>query len=153
MITLRSYCSEDLDEVAHLWYSTWHQTFPSLKHPEPFDAWRTRFRDDIAKHETIWVAEQDRKIVGFLSIRERDGYIDQIFVDTQFHRQGIGTALLNKAKQRSPRGLSLDTLQQNREARAFYEHHGFHAIHSGINTRNGQPNVTYQWKPDENSEK
>ncbi len=143
--TLRLYRRDDLDEVVHLWYHTWHYTFPFLRHPEPLEAWKTRLRDDIAKNETVWVAERDGQMVGFLALRERDGYLNLLFVDPQFHHQGIGTALMNKAKHLSPSGLSLETLQLNREARAFYERHGFHVVSLGRNARNGQPDVRYCW--------
>jgi ribosomal protein S18 acetylase RimI-like enzyme len=57
--------------------------------------------------------------------------------------RGVGTELLNHAKSLYPRGLMLTTLQQNEQARHFYENHGFVAVAVGVNPVNGQPNIEY----------
>ena len=149
IMILRPYGSEDLDEIVQLWYHAWHHTFPFFKHPQPLETWRTRFHDDIAMNETIWVVEQEGRIIGFLALREHDSYLDLLFVDPQFHHQGVGTVLMNKAKQLSPHGLSLHTLQQNQNSRAFYERRGFHAMRLGRNAFSSQPDVEYYWEPEE----
>ena len=58
---------------------------------------------------------------------------------------GIGSALLAKAKDLSPTGLRLETLQQNMGARGFYERRGFRPGTMSVNPINGQPNVEYIW--------
>ena len=76
-----------------------------------------------------------------------EGVIDQIFVDIDVQRKGIGTALINRAKQISPNGLKLRTLRQNLQACRFYEKHGFITGAKGINPINRQPNIEYYWMP------
>jgi hypothetical protein len=53
--------------------------------------------------------------------------------------------LLNKAKELSPNGIYLDTLQRNSNARRFYERHGLLPGQTGINPNNGQANIEYRW--------
>jgi hypothetical protein len=55
--------------------------------------------------------------------------------------------LLNKAKELSPNGIYLDTLQRNSNARRFYERHGLLPGQTGINPNNGQANIEYRWTP------
>ena len=63
-------------------------------------------------------------------------------------RQGVGTALLQKAREQSPRGLRLLTFQKNATARAFYEKHGFQVIRYGHSPApENEPDVEYQWRP------
>jgi GNAT superfamily N-acetyltransferase len=147
-VRIRPMQENDIHTVVCLWYRTWHATFPDLRHPEPISIWEQRLRADLARRGTIWVAEGHGRIIGFLVVRVQDNYLDQLFVDHTYHRQGIGTVLLHKARELCPQGLSLHTLQQNVPARRFYERHGFVAGQRGVNPINGQPDVEYHWQPE-----
>jgi GNAT superfamily N-acetyltransferase len=146
-VRIRPLQDNDIPHVVSLWYRTWHATFPALRHPDPLSTWEQHFRDDLTSRGTIWVAERDGHLAGFLVVMVRDNYLAQLFVEPTSHRQGIGTVLLHKAKELCPQGLSLHTLQQNVQARRFYERHGFVAGRHGLNAINGQPNVEYCWQP------
>jgi GNAT superfamily N-acetyltransferase len=146
-VRIRPLQDHDIPQVVSLRYRTWHATFPALHHPDPMSTWEQRLRDDLARRGTIWGAEEAGQIVGFLVVIIPDNYLDQLFVDPTSHGQGIGTVLLHKAKELCPQGLSLHTLQQNVQARRFYERHGFVAGQSGVNPINGRPNVEYRWQP------
>lgn len=145
MITIRHYAGDDLDEVVALLYRSWTHAFPNLKHPLPFESWKSRFQNDYEKHAEVWVAETQSQIVGFVIVTGNE--IAQIFVDVDVQRNGVGAALINQAKQVSSSGLRLTTLQQNVQARKFYEKHGFIAGTTGVNPINKQPNIEYHWSP------
>src|SRR5712692_8594243 len=113
-MNIRLYHPEDLNTVVSLWYRSWHHTFPHLQHPQSFEEWRIRFQDVIVPREAVWVAEANGSIAGFLAVVEAEGYLDQLFVDPTAQGQGVGTALMAKAKELSPTGLALRTLEQNR---------------------------------------
>jgi ribosomal protein S18 acetylase RimI-like enzyme len=147
MLEIRCYADDDLDEVVTLWYRSWTNTFPDLKHPQSFEEWKLRFQNDIANQTHIRVAQIKSRIVGFIAIAEAVGIIEQLFVDVDTQRRGVGTALLDRAKSIRPHGLSLTTLQQNMQARQLYEKHGFVAKRLGINPINKRPNVEYVWNP------
>jgi GNAT superfamily N-acetyltransferase len=98
---------------------------------------------------TVFIAEESEQVVGFALLFENIGRLDQLFVRPDAQSRGIGTALLNLAKTRCPRGLHLDTQQANTGARRFYERHGFRRGREGINKVNGKPNVEYVWTPGE----
>jgi ribosomal protein S18 acetylase RimI-like enzyme len=146
-VTIRAYRSSDLVPIVQLWYDTWHQTFPHLKHPHPYSVWKKRFQDELVQSGSIWLAEMSTKIVGFIVVLPEQQMIDQFFVDMNYQSQGIGAMLLQQAKLICPQGLSLYTLQENRRARSFYERHGFQPGHCSVNTFNLQPNIEYHWTP------
>lgn len=142
---IRAYRSTDLEAVVALWYRTWHQTFPLLQHPQSYSVWEERFRDELAIHGSIWIAEVEGVIAGFIVVRVDQQWVDQLFVDANYQSRGIGAALLNHAKALCPHGLTLYTLQENSRARSFYERHGFKAGKRSVNPFNHQPNVEYRW--------
>ncbi len=144
---IRPYQPADLEAIVRLWYDTWHETFPHLQHPHPYAAWKNRFHQELAARASIWVAEWDDLVVGFMAAITAEGYLDQLFVDRRYHNRGIGKALLERAKLLCPDGLTLYTLRENEQARAFYERNGFVAGRLSVNAFNGQPNVEYRWKP------
>ena len=147
MLTLRPYDPRDLENAVELWYRTWHQTFPHIQHPQPYPAWKTRFRDDFAGGGDIWVVEVESSLAGFVVVICEEQYLAQLFVDSAYQNRGIGSSLIKKAKEICPQGLKLQTLQQNTNACRFYEKHGFKAGKLSINKINGQPNIEYQWMP------
>ena len=51
--------------------------------------------------------------------------IGHLYVDPPWHSRGIGSRLVELAKERRPGGLELYTFQVNKRARRFYEWHGF----------------------------
>ncbi|CAN5860357.1 hypothetical protein BH23ACT2_BH23ACT2_12340 [soil metagenome] len=72
--------------------------------------------------------------------------LDQLFVDPDGVGRGVGSALLEQAKERRPDGLDLWTFEGNTGARRFYERHGFRAVAraDGLNEE-GAPDVRYRW--------
>ncbi|MGH8000978.1 MAG: GNAT family N-acetyltransferase, partial [Brasilonema sp.] len=121
---VRLYDSKDLEDIVQLWYQTWHQTFPNIQHPQPYSAWKSRFLDDFAVQGEVWVAEVEHHIVGFVVVIKEKQYLSQLFVNFKYQNCGIGSVILNKAKEICPQGLTLQTLQQNIRACLFYEKHG-----------------------------
>lgn len=88
---------------------------------------------------TIWIAEVDGQQVGDLVIRQDwNGYawIDEIDVSALYRRQGIGHALIQKAKEYAIdhhlAGLALESQDTNVIAARFYHREGFKI--NGINT-------------------
>lgn len=147
IVRLRTYHPGDFEVVVQIWHESWHGAFPGLRHPWSYEQWRERFQQKVLSNSSIWVAECDKHIAGFIVVRTEDGYLDQIFVAPATQQQGVGTILINKAKELSPNGLYLETLQSNKQARRFYERHGFLPGRTGINPNNDQPNIEYRWTP------
>jgi len=104
------------------------------------------FRDVLAQECEVWLATDQEHILGLLALR--DDLIDQLFVAIGAQRQGVGGALLVKARERSPDQLRAYSFQKNSSARAFYEKHGFRIVRSGISPPpENEPDYEYLWRP------
>lgn len=93
-----------------------------------------------------WVslADQGGTVVGFMARNGDD--IDALYVKADARGQGVGAALLNHAKEMSPR-LELWTFQANDGAQRFYLRHGFveERRTDGAGNDEGLPDIFYVW--------
>lgn len=95
-----------------------------------------------------WVAVRDGEILGFAAL-EGD-MLEHLYLRPAVRRQGIGTLLLDEVRRHSPHGVSLHVFQQNTDARAFYELHGFTVLDTsdGHGNMENLPDMTLRWTPD-----
>lgn len=119
--------------------------------------WLRQVHSDAAVREWIihdrllrgenWIARRRGELVGFMALDGDD--LDQLYLRPRCYRQGIGSKLLAKAKERSPAGLRLFCFQRNARARSFYEANGFRSIGLNDGDRNveGEPDILYEWRP------
>ena len=68
--------------------------------------------DRIREHEEVWVVEANGRVIGFLGIEASTNLggaavLEKIYVEPGEQGQGIGAALLEKAKELRPGGLYL----------------------------------------------
>ncbi|MEN8183280.1 MAG: GNAT family N-acetyltransferase [Myxococcota bacterium] len=106
------------------------------------------FRDVVMSENEVWLAVEDNEIVGLLAFGEHK--VDQLHVEPRCQGRGVGTALLDRAKELAPEGLTLFTHQRNERARAFYERRGFRAVQFGVSPPpESEPDVKYAWDPTE----
>ena len=98
-------------------------------------------------NDEVWVAERDGGIVGFAAIAP--GWLEHLYLDPAFQRQGIGRKLLDLAKKRQPGGLQLWAFARNHRARRFYEAAGFRLVEEtdGDGNKEREPDVRYLWRP------
>lgn len=103
------------------------------------------FRDRVLPVETVYVAETEEAIVGFLAF-EKD-WLNHLYVTPGAFRSGIGGHLLAKAKTSADQ-LQLWTFQGNTNARAFYAAHGFEGVEftNGANNEEQTPDVRMIWR-------
>jgi ribosomal protein S18 acetylase RimI-like enzyme len=116
---------------------------PTLHTPDEDRAYFGRIVDE---HE-LWVYEQDGKIVGFAGLN--DAELTHLYVEPESHRRGIGTALLEHAKQQRPGGFWFWVFQRNEGARRFYERHGCRLLRltDGSGNEEREPDALYEWRP------
>lgn len=81
------------------------------------------FFTSLVKNGDIWIAKFEDKVVAFMEIKE--DWLHHLYVVPNFQNRGIGKSLLDKAKQESPKRISLWIFEDNREAIKFYEREGF----------------------------
>lgn len=93
---------------------------PDADYQGQLDFLRSQFVD----HELTHVLHpRSPRVLGFMA--QLGDEVVHLYLDASVQRQGVGSALLRQARQRSPLGLQLYTFAQNTGARAFYAAHGF----------------------------
>ncbi len=103
------------------------------------------FAADLVARGWVSVARQRGRVVGFLA---RDGAeVVALYVARGARGQGVGAALLARAKRRTHR-LALWTFQFNHAAQSFYRSQGFHEIHrtGGAGNDEKLPDIRYAWE-------
>ena len=143
---LRPYRAEDEDAAIELWRQTWQQAYPSIDFAARVTWWRERWRNELVPNAAIIVAEQAGVLVGFVTI-DAEGYLDQLVVTPSHWGSKLATAMVDEAKRRSPRGVTLLVNKDNARAIRFYERNGF--VHSGedVNPTSGRPVLRMTWRP------
>ena len=91
----------DTDEVVDVYLSaiTGMTYLPEL-YTE--DETRVFIRDVLLPNNEVWVAEEAEELIGFVGFG--DGALRHLWVRTENQDHGVGTALLNIAKERCPGG-------------------------------------------------
>lgn len=145
---IRPYRPEDFALINDLWRRARVAAFPDFQarkgHTVEED--RAYFRTVILIKHNVFVAEADGRAVGFMAIA--GDFIDQLYVDPDSQRQGVGASLILSAEALSPSGLHLFTFETNASGRAFYEKHGFKATGFGTSPPpESEPHVEYRWAP------
>jgi GNAT superfamily N-acetyltransferase len=136
----------DADAVADIFLAAKGEMtyLPQLHTEEETRGW---IRDVVLCDLEVWVAEFDDRVTGFAALS--DDLLELLYVHPQEQNQRVGTALLELAKKRRPRGLRLWVFQKNMAARRFYERHGFTLAHltDGRDNEEREPDALYDWSP------
>jgi GNAT superfamily N-acetyltransferase len=144
-VRLRPAVPGDADAVAVVFVAA-RTEMRYLPRPE-IDVMRCVFADRVLSVNETWVAEVDGAVVGFATLAE--GILEHLYVHPDAQSRGIGTALLDKAKERRPDGLALWVFQQNAAARRLYEREGFALVEltDGAGNMERLPDALYEWRP------
>jgi ribosomal protein S18 acetylase RimI-like enzyme len=98
----------------------------------------------------VIVAEENNIIVGIMALSHKEGigWIEQLYLSPEAVGRGIGTLLVTRAKSMLGPPVRLHTFQENRDARRFYERHGFKALEykDGSSNEENCPAILYEWR-------
>jgi putative acetyltransferase len=142
---LRRYQIEDEDAAIALWLRTWQQAYPTIDFAHRLAWWRERWRDQLVPKAAIIVAEQQRELVGFVTI-DTSGYLDQLVVAPDHWGSEVAKELLDEAKRLSPEGITLLVNTDNVRAIRFYERNGFAHAGEDRNPTSGRPVQRMEWQ-------
>ena len=144
---LRRYEPRDEEAAIALWLKTWQAAYPDIDFAARVDWWRERWRSELVRKAAIVVVEEGEAMIGFVTVEPSSGYLDQIVVEPQRWRSGVGAALIAEAKRLAPAGLTLDVNTDNARAIAFYLRLGFLHSGTGVNAISGKPVHRMRWQP------
>ena len=97
-VRLRAYRATDLEAALDLWRRAWDAAMPEIDFAARLDWWRKRWTGELVPANTIVIAHDDSKIVGFLVLDEQSGYLDQIVVEPSLWGEGVARTLVAAAK-------------------------------------------------------
>jgi GNAT superfamily N-acetyltransferase len=117
---------------------------PALHTDEETHVW---LRDVVLTGHEVVAAEVGGRLVGFASL-DADT-LAHLYVHPGLQRQGIGAALLARAKELRPNGFRLWVFQRNWAARRFYERRGLCLVEltDGAGNEEREPDALYEWRP------
>lgn len=146
-VGLRRATFADMSAVARLNRHVRKACFPYLPDLHTPEEDLAFFRNEVFPASEIWLAESGGVLIGFAAVSE--GWLDHLYVDPAWHGRGIGSLLLQTAKEGNPR-LDLWTFQRNVQARNFYEHRGFRLVEmtDGSDNEEQTPDAHYRWLGD-----
>jgi putative acetyltransferase len=105
----------------------------------------------IREHEEVWIAEEGGQLLGFLGIEHSTNLgasvLEKLYVEPAEQNRGIGSALLDKAKELRSDELYLWVFQKS-PARRLYERHGFELVRltDGADNMEREPDALYRWE-------
>ena len=103
------------------------------------------FLRHLVETTELWVADEEGLLVGFVSLA--GDLLGHIYVHPR--GRGVGSALMDKAKELRPAGFRLWVFQRNDGARRFYERHGLTLVEltDGAGNEEREPDARYDWRP------
>ena len=132
-MVIRKYRPADCEDVLNVWARASALAHPFLS-PEFLELERHNIPNVYLPKAETWVWEADGHAVGFMSLLENE--VGALFVDPEFHRSGIGRALIDRA--RALRGeLEVEVFERNLLGRAFYAKLGFELMHQKVHSETG----------------
>jgi putative acetyltransferase len=99
----------------------------------------------ILASQQCWVMGRKGGVFGFIAVE--NSWVNHLYVLPNYQGIGIGTRLLNIAKEISPSSLQLWTFQANVRAREFYRKHAFIEVEltDGEGNEEKTPDVRLVW--------
>ena len=134
---IREYKRTDQKDLLDAWYSA-----SSVSHPFLNEEFYTQERKNIVDlhlpNAETWVFDLDGTVVGFIALLGHE--IGGLYVSAKFHRQGIGSALVDHACT-IRKFLEAHVFKENVIGRRFYEKYGFLHLEETIEANTGYPQL------------
>ncbi len=141
----------DFESLTYLSRKLFHDAFHQQNKPENMNEYMDRAFNpaqlitelENQRSEFYFIIDQDRK-VGYIKINQSGAQsdlqddesieVERIYIDSTCQGKGLGTLLINHAKERAEelnlKYIWLGVWERNKDAIRFYERHGFEEISS-----------------------
>ena len=145
-MTLRRMSVLDLGALTDMWVASWEAVFTDID----FEGRRMWFQDRMSEHlltgARCIVAEHEGALLGFVTLDEKSGFIDQLAVAPAALGRGVAQALLAETRRLSPEALVLDVNEANARALNFYKRQGFRVTGDGVSVASGLKLLRMAWR-------
>jgi len=133
-LIIRKFEHSDTEEIIELWYNVSlvaHSFIPK----KMWEAQKEELRNKYLPIAETWVAEESGNLIGFISLL--GNYIGALFVASREQGKGVGTKLIEQARQEKGY-LNVGVYSKNIDARRFYEKNGFTYINEEVQPETGE---------------
>jgi ribosomal protein S18 acetylase RimI-like enzyme len=147
-LRLRRATGADADVAADVYLRARHHAVPEIPPLVHSDDEVRHWMRGVLDEQEAWLACAAHGALLGLMVLDGD-WVGQLYVDPACTGRGLGTRLLELAKQRRPSGLQLWTFESNVRAQRFYERNGF-AVEErtdGSGNEERAPDLRYVWRP------
>jgi GNAT superfamily N-acetyltransferase len=144
---LRRGTAADADIAAGIYLRARHHAIPEIPPLVHSDDEVLHWMRGVLDQQEVWLACADNRVPLGLMVLDGD-WVEQLYVDPPWTGRGLGTRLLELAKQRRPEGLQLWTFASNVRAQRFYERNGFSIEErtDGSGNEEHAPDLRYAWR-------
>lgn len=145
-VSLVPFAMAHADELIALWRSSFESAV-GVPEPHTHEQQRDYFLRTVLANNRVRVAMARGQVVGFIAAS--DERIDQLYVHREHQGIGIGSQLLQWAKNQSRGHLVLFTFERNNQAQRFYEARDFRITGRGFESQWQLPDIRYEWHIDD----
>ncbi|MBG6246572.1 acetyltransferase [Candidatus Symbiopectobacterium sp. 'North America'] len=124
MIEFRISTPQDISCIMEIWNKAINATHHFLAFEDRLAIEKELFTFFPTVELTL-ACESSGCIIGFMYLH--DGHMEALFVDPDYHGQGVGKAMVHTALAQSPE-LTIDVNKQNQQAVGFYTRIGFDQV-------------------------
>ena len=142
-MTLAGYDPARLEALVPMWRASF-ELGVGVVDPHPLADQRAYFLREVLPRHDVRLALDGDALVGFVAASRES--VAQLYVRVGCHHRGIGTRMLDWAKDQSDGSLWLYTFARNRGARAFYARHGFREVAYGFEPSWQLDDVRLEWR-------
>jgi GNAT superfamily N-acetyltransferase len=144
--TIRPARSDEYDEIARVWMTSWAST--GLEEPSNFllAKLRARIPREVENGWSLFVADDAGVLAAMLALHLPNRYLDQLFVAPKYQGQDLGRKLLAFTRQRLPDEIYLRCVRENEKAWRWYEREGFVYEKEEVEPMTGFVMKYYRWK-------
>jgi ribosomal protein S18 acetylase RimI-like enzyme len=137
---------DEYDQIARVWMESWVSTGFGTASDLLMAQLRARIPAEVANGWSLYVAEDDDRLVAMLALHLPHKHLDQLFVAPEYHGRSIGRMLLVFAHQQLPDEIWLRCVRENEKAWRWYERAGFVFENEDISPITGHTMKSYRWK-------
>ncbi len=140
---VRPYEQHDLEPIVRIWYEGQFLVFKEPDDLYGLEELRLLLEFGVSRTHEIWVAQSLCRSCAIAFVAIRQGCVSQLFVRRSRRRRGVGGLLLEKAKERCPKGLTLTAVPG---LVAYYRRHRF-SVCGVVPRQAGRLMVRMAWQP------
>jgi len=140
--SLRPLRPDDLEDISRVHWRACRIAYRFMGWSYPLDEVRCWYADKMKEWDWGQVACAQGAVVAFLAAT--GPHLDQLFVDPDHQRAGLGSLLLSAMLERRLRPVTLCVFEDNRPARALYEKFGFRQADEWWDAQENAPALSYR---------